>query len=184
VTEPDWETWFTELYRAHRAPVYAYAVSRIGREHADEVVAETFLVAWRRCDAVPVAAPVPWLLGVARNVLRERYRADVRRAALDAQLRAWIGATGQTTADVAEGVIERATVLAALARLGDDDRELLTLIAWHGLGPAEAAQVVGCSTATLLVRLHRARKRFRQVLLAVESGGATRAALATRESNR
>jgi RNA polymerase sigma-70 factor (ECF subfamily) len=57
-------------------------------------------------------------------------------------------------------------VLAALARLGDADRELLTLVAWHGLSPREAARVVGCSAATYFVRLHRARRRLEQAMAA------------------
>ncbi len=71
---------------------------------------------------------------------------------------------GDAVADVADGVAERAAVLAALARLSDEDRELLTLVAWQGLKPAEAARVVGCSTATYFVRLHRARKRLADAL--------------------
>jgi len=65
---------------------------------------------------------------------------------------------------VADGVTERAAVLAALARLSDDDRELLSLMAWHSLSTREAARIVGCSTATFFVKLHRARKRLEQAL--------------------
>ncbi|GGM80384.1 RNA polymerase sigma factor [Dactylosporangium sucinum] len=157
---PDEGRWFTALYGEFRPRVYAYAVSRVGRDLADDVVADTFLVVWRRLDAVP-AVPLPWLLGVARNVIRERYREEVRQVSLAAEMRAWVE---EAQADVADGVTEKAAMLAALARLGDDDRELLTLVAWHGLGAREAAKVVGCSTATYFVRLHRARKRLEQAL--------------------
>lgn len=102
---------------------------------------------------------MPWLLGAARNVVRERCRAEERQTSLAAELRTW---ADEAVTDVAEGVTERAAMLAALARLSEDDRELLTLMAWHGLSTSEAAQVVGCSTATFLVRLHRARKRLRE----------------------
>ncbi|MEV4757670.1 RNA polymerase sigma factor [Micromonospora sp. NPDC049559] len=80
MTERDAQARFTDWYAAHRAQVYAYAVSRAGRQYADDVVSETFLIAWRRLDAVP-ADPLPWLLGVARNVVRDRYRDEVRRLA-------------------------------------------------------------------------------------------------------
>ncbi|MFG2037854.1 RNA polymerase sigma factor [Dactylosporangium sp. NPDC048998] len=160
--QPDDGRRFTAIYHAHHRQVYAYAVSRAGRDLADDVVGDTFLTAWRRLDAVP-AAPLPWLLGVARNVIRERYRAEVRQASIAAELRAWVE---EAQADVADGVAERAAMLAALARLGEDDRELLTLVAWHGLGAREAARVIGCSTATYFVRLHRARKRLEQALAA------------------
>jgi len=160
VTEADASRRFTTMYDAHHAQVYAYAVSRAGRQLADDVVSDTFLVAWRKLPTVP-ASPLPWLLGVARNVLRERYRDEVRQASLAAELRAW---ADEAAADVADGVAERAAVLAALARLTDDDRELLTLVAWHNLSARAAARVVGCSTATFFVRLHRARKRLQAAL--------------------
>ncbi|MEH1168965.1 RNA polymerase sigma factor [Micromonospora sp. CPCC 205539] len=151
---------FTAMYAAHHARVYAYAVSRAGRELADDIVSETFLVAWRKLATIP-AAPLPWLLGVARNAVRERYRDEVRQASLADEMRAWVD---EADADVADQVTERAAVLAALARLTEDDRELLTLLAWHDLSSREAAQVIGCSTATFFVRLHRARKRLREAL--------------------
>lgn len=156
--EPDER--FTAIYHAHHRRVYAYAVSRAGRTLADDVVGDTFLVAWRRLDELP-AAPLPWLLGVARNVIRERYRDDIRQASLATELRAWVA---EADADIADGVADRAAMLAALARLGEDDREALTLTAWQGLSAKAAARVVGCSTATFFVRLHRARKRLEQAM--------------------
>jgi RNA polymerase sigma-70 factor, ECF subfamily len=163
VAEPDDADAFTAMYRQHYARVYAYAVSRAGRQLADEVVGETFLVAWRRRTAVP-GEPLPWLLGVARNVVRERYRAEVRQQSIAAELRAWAGEQELQAADVADGVAHRAAVLAALSRLSEDDRELLTLLAWHGLSAGEAARVVGCTPATFAVRLHRARKRLERAM--------------------
>ena len=151
---------FTSIYDAHHRQVYAYAVTRAGRAHADDVVADTFLVAWRRVRDIP-AAPLPWLLGVARNVAREQYRDEARQAAVAAELRAWVR---EAEDDVAEHVTDRAAVLVALAGLGEDDREVLTLTAWHGLTARAAAQVVGCSTATFFVRLHRARKRLQAAM--------------------
>ncbi|NES14211.1 sigma-70 family RNA polymerase sigma factor [Micromonospora sp. PPF5-17] len=148
------------MYERHHAAVYGYAVSRAGRQLADDIVGDTFLVAWRRLAEVP-ATPLPWLLGVARNVIRERYREEVRQASLAAEMRAWVDEAG---GDVADGVAERSAVLGALARLGDADRELLTLVAWHGLSHRAAARVVGCSVATFAVRLHRARRRLEQAV--------------------
>jgi RNA polymerase sigma-70 factor (ECF subfamily) len=158
--EPDPGLRFTAMYHAHHRQVYAYAVSRAGRPLADDIVGDTFLVAWRRLDSVP-PVPLPWLLGVARNVIRERYRDEIRQASLAIELQAW---ADDVAADVADGVAERSAMLAALATLRDDDRELLTLIAWHGLTPGQAALVVGCSVATYFVRLHRARRRLQEAL--------------------
>ncbi|MEU4571479.1 RNA polymerase sigma factor [Nonomuraea sp. ATR24] len=155
---------FTGVYDECRQRVWAYVVSRSGRQVADEVVSETFAIAWRRLEDVPDPA-LPWLLGVARNVLRDTIRAEARREALAQELRAW------TEGDVADQVTERIGVLQALAALGDDDREILVLVAWQGLSPKEAARVVGCSTAAFRVRLHRARKRLKQ---AMEPAGPSR----------
>jgi RNA polymerase sigma-70 factor (ECF subfamily) len=158
VTHPSAHDRFAALFGRHHRQVYAYAVSRAGRDLADDIVSETFLVAWRRLDAVP-DDPLPWLLGVARNVVLERHRDAARQLSLLAQ-----AGPAAVEGDVAVVVAERAATLAALDALGGADRELLTLVGWHGLAAREAAQVVGCGTATLLVRLHRARRRFEHAL--------------------
>ncbi|GAB1822798.1 RNA polymerase sigma factor [Herbidospora sp. RD11066] len=155
----DPEGRFTELYEGLYPRVHAYAVTRVGRGLAEEVAHETFLVAWRKFDRLP-DRPLPWLLGVARNVVRETYREEVRRRALEEEMARWVRAEE----DVADGVTERAAVLRGLAGLSDGDRELLTLVAWQGLTPAEAAEVLGCTTATYFVKLHRARRRLEKAL--------------------
>ncbi|MFG1945641.1 RNA polymerase sigma factor [Nonomuraea sp. NPDC048826] len=161
----DDEQRFTDVYDRCRQRVWAYVVSRAGRQVADEVVSETFAIAWRRLDDVPEPA-LPWLLGVARNVLRDSIRAEARREALRAELHAWT--EGDTADRVADQVADRFAVLRALAELTDEDREVLVLVAWQGLAPREAAGVVGCSPAAFRVRLHRARKRLAR---AMESPG-------------
>jgi RNA polymerase sigma-70 factor, ECF subfamily len=163
VPRPDQIDQFTSVYQEHHHQVYAYAVARAGRQLADEVVANTFLVAWRRFAVLPKATPLPWLLAVARNVVRERYRAEVRQREITAEMQAW-ASEAAIAADVADGVSERAAVLTVLAAMTEEDRELVTLVAWHGLSPRQAAQVVGCSTATYFVRLHRARRRLQLAL--------------------
>ncbi|WP_233526334.1 RNA polymerase sigma factor [Actinomadura spongiicola] len=154
--EADDERRFTAIYDACRQRVWAYAVSRAGRQVADEVVSETFAIAWRRLADIPDPA-LPWLLGVARNVLRDGHRAEVRHEAFVAELGRW---TARPAEDIAEDVAERFAVLRAMAALPDGDREILILVAWQGLTPREAARVVGCSPAALRVRLHRARRRL------------------------
>jgi RNA polymerase sigma-70 factor, ECF subfamily len=148
---------FTTMYDECRQRVWAYVVSRAGRQVADEVVSETFAIAWRRFDDVPDPA-LPWLLGVARNVLRDNIRAEIKRESLANELRAW------TEGDHAEQVAERLAVIKAMASLPEDDREILILVAWQGLTPREAARVVGCSAAAFRVRLHRARRRLVQAV--------------------
>ena len=154
---------FQALYAEHHRRVYAYAASMAGRQLADEVVSEVFLVAWRRLADVPTPA-VPWLLTVARHVISSQFRAAARQQSINAELRAWVTEAELAAPDVADEVSERIAVLAALAALPEADRELLTLVAWHGLKPSEAAQVVGCSTTTYFVRLHRARHRLKRAM--------------------
>jgi RNA polymerase sigma-70 factor (ECF subfamily) len=161
------------MYDACRQRVWAYAAARAGHQIADEVVSETFAVAWRRFADVPDPA-LPWLLGVARNVLRDGHRAEVRREAFTAELARW---APRAAGDVAEEVAERLAVVRAMAAIPEGDREILILVAWQGLSPREAARVVGCSAATLRVRLHRARRRL---LRAAESGSGAEAEAAGR----
>ena len=156
---------FTTMYDECRQRVWAYAASRAGRQIADEVVSETFAIAWRRFDDLPDPA-LPWLFGVARNVLRENVRAEIRRESMQAELRSW------AESDHAEQVADRLAVIKAMATLSEDEREILILVAWQGLTPREAAKVVGCTPAAFRVRLHRARTRLVQ---AVESPRAVRA---------
>lgn len=147
------------MYDENYVRLLGYALGYVNRSNAEEIVSETFLIAWRRLSDVP-PRELPWLFGVARNLIRERYRADQRLRTLCAEL----GARQFATGDVADHVTDRAAALQALAELPDADRELLTLLAWHGLSTREAATVLGCSTATLLVRVHRARRRLRTAL--------------------
>src|SRR5690349_12050848 len=71
------EDRFDEIYRRHAAAVLAYARRRVPRDLAEEVVAETFVVCWRRLDRVPEDA-LPWLYAVARRTLANQRRAAVR----------------------------------------------------------------------------------------------------------
>lgn len=153
---------FDELFRTHAAAVFAFARRRTSAEEADEVVSETFLVAWRRLTEVP-DEPRAWLLGVARNCLLNRARTDRRQRGVQARLVS-IAPTGATTPTPAATPAIDAALLEALAGLPASERDALTLLAWDELTPDEAAEVLGCSRAALYVRLHRARRRLRRVL--------------------
>jgi RNA polymerase sigma-70 factor, ECF subfamily len=124
----------------------------------DDVVAETFLVAWRRSEIVP-AESLPWLFAVARNVIATQRRSTLRRRALRVRL---LDTVVETTEQLT--VAELEPVGAALARLSERDREALTLIAWDGLRPSQAAAALGESPSTFRVRLHRAKRRLRRSL--------------------
>ncbi|MGI8535421.1 MAG: RNA polymerase sigma factor [Mycobacteriales bacterium] len=121
------------------------------RDSAQEVVSETFLVAWRRLADVP-GDPLPWLLVVARNTVANQRRSGYRRSVLQDEVARLHRAVGPAPgAD--ELVVDRADVLSALARLTAKEREALLLVAWDGLSPADAARVAGCSTSAFHVRL-------------------------------
>jgi RNA polymerase sigma-70 factor (ECF subfamily) len=126
----------------------------------DDAVGEAFLVAWRRLDHVP-AEPLPWLLAVARNILATQRRGSRRRDALVLRLRGAEPLMYTPSPSVGDG---DGRVLEALARLGEKDREALTLIAWDGLTPQQAAGVLRETPGTFRVRLHRARQRLRRLL--------------------
>lgn len=168
----DDEQRFEALWAAHSRAVLRYAARRVPSGDVDDVVAETFVVAWRRLAQVPDPA-LPWLLGVARGVVSNTARSADRRTALHLRL----AETGQTPAgtwaDARLGA-GSAVMADALQRLSAADRELLTLIAWDGLTSAEAASALGCSRATLAVRLHRARSRLRGHLEAATTAAAHR----------
>lgn len=142
---------FERLFADHYEAVLAYALRRAERGAAEDVAAETFTVAWRRLEEVPRDAR-PWLFGVARRVLSDQRRSQRRRASLQARLAAQPAPNPSSARSIG--------VLPALARLREQDRELLLLIAWEGLEPAEAARALGLSRIAARVRLHRARKRL------------------------
>jgi RNA polymerase sigma factor (sigma-70 family) len=158
---------FEELFRQHYAAVRAYALRRIPRDLAQDVVSETFLVAWRRLDDVPADA-LPWLYGVARRVLANQRRSANRSTALERRVAATATAVAGSV-DPAEGVGEGEILRAALARLSERDRDALILVAWDGLSGARAAQAAGCTRAAFAVRLHRARARLARELDALEA---------------
>jgi RNA polymerase sigma factor (sigma-70 family) len=147
---------FEELFRRHYPAVRGYALRRTSPDAAQDAVAETFMVAWRRLDDVP-DDELPWLFGVARRVLANQRRSSGRGAALEQRL---AGAGAGRPASPEESVTESDVVRAALARLSERDREALMLVAWHGLTGKRAARAAGCTRAAFDVRLHRARRRL------------------------
>lgn len=161
---------YAGMYEQCYPRVLAYAASIVGRQAGEDITSETFLVAWRQWATLPTP-PLPWLLGVARNLIREFRRRSGRQYEL-AVAEGRRLATGADGPDIAEDVTDRVVLLRALAGLSDADRELLTLVAWQGLTIAQTAHVLNCSTATLSVRLHRARRRLER---AVDAAGASRA---------
>lgn len=152
------EARFAQIYRDHEREILRYALRRSSDpEDAADVVAETFLVAWRRLGAVPLGDEARlWLYATARRVLANHKRGIGRRTRLAERLREEL--RRQLPGEPAR---ERRGLLAALAGLGDGDRELLMLVGWEELTPSQAAQVLGISSISARTRLHRARRRLR-----------------------
>jgi RNA polymerase sigma factor (sigma-70 family) len=163
---------FTQLYEQHYDAVMRYAARRTDPDTARDVVAETFLVAWRRLDTVPgrAAEAEPWLYAVARRTLANADRSRRRADRVAARLAHQRPASAQVP-DPADAVTERARVEQALLTLPDADQEALRLIGWEELSLASAALAMGCSRTAMAVRLHRARRRLARAL---DSGGPTR----------
>ena len=154
---------YERMFRANHGAVYRYVLRRVEGPAAEDVVGETFLVAWRRYDEV-VGDPLPWLLGIARRLCANHLRGRARRSALSARLHAEVHPPVESDVDDAD-----AAILSALASLREGDREALLLIAWDGLSNPQAAKVLGCGVGAFAVRLHRARRRLARELEAVET---------------
>jgi RNA polymerase sigma-70 factor (ECF subfamily) len=157
------EERFTYLFDAHYSAVRAYAWRR-GPDSADDVVAETFTIAWQRLDSVPAEDPLPWLIGIARNVRLNLLRAERRRC--EREMRSVESAAVPSLAGAVEA---RASLRAALQQVSERDREILLLTAWESLDRGALAAALGCSKATAAVRLFRARKRLTAALADAEA---------------
>lgn len=154
---------FDALFHEHHRAVLAYALRRTRLEaDAEDAVAETFAIAWRKLDTIPTE-PLPWLYGVARRVLANQRRGDVRRSRLIERL------TSFRSQPI--GVAPAPPAIEALERLRPDDQELLRLVAWEELTHGEIAATLGITPNAVAIRLHRARKRFAEALTAMTSGG-------------
>jgi RNA polymerase sigma factor (sigma-70 family) len=155
------EQRFGRLYREHAREILGYALRRCpDSEDAADVVADTFLAAWRRLPEVPIGSEGRlWLYGTARFVLANQRRGERRRSRLTEQLRAEL--RQQIPSEAGE---DPYGVLEALDELAEPDRELLMLVGWEELTPAQAARVLGVTPLAARSRLHRARRRLRAQL--------------------
>jgi RNA polymerase sigma-70 factor, ECF subfamily len=154
---------FERCFRDHYAQLLAFSMRRVcGREPAEDVVAETFAVAWRRRDRIPDLA-LPWLYAIAGHVIANQYRSTRRRDNLNGRLAYETGAVASGP-DPAESLDRRDAFSTAFALLDEPEREVLRLIAWDGLDSRDAARVFGCSPGAFRVRLHRARRKLAKQL--------------------
>ena len=166
-TPTDREARFERVYDEYAGRVLAYALRRASPDWAVDVAAETFLIAWRRLDTIPAEAELPWLYATERRVLSTQRRSAHRQEAIADR----VAAEAPLPTALLEGDAPR-IVLRALARLSVEEREVLLLTAWEELSSREAAASLGCSPTAYRIRLHRARKRLRQQMAALENESA------------
>jgi RNA polymerase sigma factor (sigma-70 family) len=159
---------FAVIFDRHAPYVHRYLARRLGREAADDLVAETFLVAFSKRQRYDAGRPDarPWLYGIATNLVGQHRREEVRRYRL-------YNALGPEPAEMshAERVVAQVTAQAmghmlgvALAELSTRDRDVLLLVAWEDLSYDEVAAALGIPVGTVRSRLNRARKQVREVL--------------------
>ncbi|MBT8211659.1 MAG: sigma-70 family RNA polymerase sigma factor, partial [Acidimicrobiia bacterium] len=162
---------FRRLFDAHESAMREYCSRRLGGYDANDATAEIFVVAWRRIDEVPTGDDARlWLYGVARNVVRNVSRSHNRRV----RLGILTSSTPRTPVPAVEDVVirrhEDRLVLQAMAKLSDDDQELLRLQLWEELSRAQIGEVLGISAEAVGSRLKRAKKRVTKHLKSVGLG--------------
>jgi RNA polymerase sigma-70 factor (ECF subfamily) len=140
-------------------PLRRFLARRTDAATADDVLAETLLVCWRRLDDVP-DQPLPWAYGVARLCLANAERGERRQRRVAAKVAA-VDPPAQVTGPPADA---DPGLTAALARLRPEQAELLRLWAWEQLTPAEIAAVLDITPNAASIRLHRAREKLREEL--------------------
>lgn len=159
---------FAGLYDRHAAPLHRYAARRLGAGAADDIVADTFLDAFRnrhRYDRT-VSDARPWLYGIAANLIGKHRRTEVRMLRAFARTGADPAVEGH--ADRIDSQVSAAAVqphlAAAVAALSPGDRDVLLLVAWADLSYEQTATALGIPPGTVRSRLHRARAKIREAL--------------------
>jgi RNA polymerase sigma-70 factor (ECF subfamily) len=167
---------FAALFHRHAPVIQRYVTRRIGAHAADDVVAETFLVAFRQRAAyrTECANAVPWLYGIATNLVGRHRRAEVRQ--LRILVRCGVDPVVEPFTDRVDDQVSAASVNArlgaGLARLPAAQRDALLLVAWGGLSYDQVAIATGVPLGTVQSRISRARKRLRQSLGDLDPAGA------------
>lgn len=157
----DLEETLSRLFNDYHGHLLAYAMRRgASMPDAEDVVAETFTVIWRRIRELPAREfELAWLYGIAARVLLNQRRSHTRRAALWSRLRL-SAAVAPSTGEGVPLTHELSDVVEAMRHLRPTDREALLLSAWEGLANTELAVAVRCSENAAAIRLHRARQRL------------------------
>jgi RNA polymerase sigma factor (sigma-70 family) len=170
VSDEDGAAVFGQFFDDHAALLHSYLTARVGRSAADDLVGETFLVAYRdRARFDPGRGGIrPWLFGIATNLARHHQRSELRGLAAVARLggrtEAHVDGPAWRVPEQVDAAVEVGRLAGALAALPAGDRDVLLLVAWAGLTPAEVAAALGIPVGTARSRLHRVRQQLRGVL--------------------
>lgn len=159
--EPNDDPDFRALFYAHVRIVEAYVASHYPGSDTDDIVSETFAVAWRRWSDIPEGGERPWLIGVARHLIHNTKRSARRRMAF---VDALVAIRPQVTTDLAGDRLlaeDIEPMQQAFAQLSEPDQEILMLAAWEDLRGPELGEVLGITSDQASNRLHRARRRLR-----------------------
>jgi len=154
---------FEALYRAHAHDVHGYCLRRTSTEEAKDATSEVFVVAWRRFDDVPDEA-LPWLYGVARNVLANRARSFRRRDRLAAKAAAHHDPSVPGPEPQIVRNEQHDELLRALSKLPDKDQEILRLVEWEGVSRDKVAEMMFLSRSAIDKRIGRAYKKMAKIL--------------------
>lgn len=159
---------FVEVHDRYFAVIYQYVAGRLGHQAAEDVAAETFLVAFDRRGKFDAARGElrPWLFGIATNLVAGHRRKEARHYRALSRLDASPAAEGHESRVVASVAARRLSprLGKALSRLSAGERDVLLLVALADLDYAEVASALGISPGTVGSRLHRARKKLTPLL--------------------
>ncbi|MES9540739.1 MULTISPECIES: RNA polymerase sigma factor [unclassified Actinomadura] len=159
---------FAGLFQRHAQEIMRYVARRLGRDAAEDVVAETFLVAFHQRHRYDAARPDarPWLYGIATNLIRRHRRAEVR--ALRVLARGGLDPVTEPFTDAVENRVQAGArsraLAAAIAGLPAKQREVLLLVTWAGLTYDEVAEALGVPSGTVRSRMNRIRRKLRDAL--------------------
>jgi RNA polymerase sigma-70 factor (ECF subfamily) len=163
---------FGVLFDRHAAEIYRYCARRVGPDEADDVVAETFVVGYQRRDRFDGSrqSALPWLYGIATNMLRRHRSGEARRQRLLAKLTPEASIDGM--ADRAAERVDADALIRAVARelgrISARHREVLFLHA-NGLDDADIATALRIPVGTVKSRLSRVKKRLRDALTPLQT---------------
>ena len=164
---------FVSAFDAHFGALHGYLRRRVGEPLAEEIAAETFARAFDARHAYDPrrAAVLPWLHGIAANLVSGHFRAESRRLRAYARAAAQVEqTTPPSTGDRVDAQAAAAGLSAALAELRAEERDVLLLYAWADLGYEEIAAALGVPVGTVRSRLHRGRERLRAALEVEDDG--------------